>query len=286
MKICRNLSQKVRRTLFAKEQFNEYQSKIAGKDLIKSEKYLGSIEVFAEALEIKPSNKLTTLDLLYNRAFANSKVGNFRDSIDDCTRALSFDPDQPETRLLRAECYFYWDDFEECIRDYEIALSSDEIRENPEETTSVNAKLETARIELRRKSAEAKYTIATDQFKSKNYREAEKLYSEAIDMWHDNIIYYRDRCTCRIEMGDHNRALEDIRYIISLDGTDAFGYVRLIRCCLVLGYYDEAEKARKKLQKLSGIGKNECIDLCTKLYEYEQLAAQSYTNKQFSNASV
>lgn len=254
--------------------------------MIKSEKYFDSIEVYAEALAIKPSNKLITLDLLYDRAFASSKIGNFRDAIADCTQALSIDLIHTESRLLRGECSFYLDDFEGCIRDYEVALSTTEIRTNPEKATNINAKLKTARTELKRKLAETKNTQANEQFNSKNYRLAEELYSEAIHIWRDNIIYYGNRCTCRIMLGDYKRALEDSRYIISLDKTFAIGYKRLIRCCLVYGHYDDAEQANKKLQEYNGFGEKEHMDLCKKLRDHEQLAVQRCADKQYLSASL
>lgn len=261
-----------------------------GKNLIASEKYRDSIEVYAKALEIKPSNTLITIDLLYDRAFSSSKMGNFHDAIADCTHALSIDPIHTEIRLLRAECNFYLDDFETCIRDYEIALSTTEIRGNTEKAFNVNSKVETARTELRHKRAEAKNTKGNEHFNSGNYRLAEELYSEAIDMWRENIIYYGNRSTCLIMQGDYKRALEDSQYMISLDKTFAIGYDRLIRCCLVFGHYDDAEQAIKICQEIIvskvDTSLKQYTDLCMKLRAHEQLAVESYDNKQFLSASM
>lgn len=254
--------------------------------MIESEAYRDSIEVCAEALEIKPSNRLFSLGLLYDRAFASSKIGNFRNAIADCTEALLIDPIHTETRLLRAECNFYLDDFEGCILDYEVALSTTELRKNPEKATVVRSKLQTATIELRRKQAEAKNKRANEHFDLKNYRLAEELYSEAIDMWCDNIIYRGNRCTCLIMLGNYERALEDSQYIISMDDKFSIGYDRLIRCLLVYGRYDDAELANKKCHENCGFHKKEYMDLCTQLRSYEHLATQSYTDKQFLSASM
>lgn len=201
---------------------------IVGKKLIHSENYRDAIEVYAEALEINPSNSLLTLGLLYDRAFASSKIGNFRDAIADCAQALLIDSIHTDTRLLRAECNFYLDDFERCIRDYEFALLTTEIRKNPERATIVSSKLQTAKIELRRKQAEAKNKRANEHFNFKIYRLTQELYSEAIDMWRNNINYYGNRCTCLIMQGDYKRALEDSQYIISMDNTFATGYDRFL----------------------------------------------------------
>lgn len=238
-------------------------------------------------MKIEPSNKLIRLDLLYDRAFANSKIGNFRDAIADCNRAFSIDPIHTRTRLLRAECSFYLEDFENCIEDYEFALLTTELLKNPEKANNVKKQLETARIESQHKSAEAINMQANEHFRSKNYSKAEELYSKAIDTWHDDIRYYGNRCTCRIMLGDYKRALKDSRDIISLDKTYVKGYDRLIRCCLVYGHYDEAGQASEKLQEQTGFDKKVLIDLCTKISKlrgFEQLIAGSYADKQFLSA--
>lgn len=257
-----------------------------GKDLIKSEKYLHSVEVYAEALNIKPLNKFIQLDLLYDRAFASSKIGNFRDAVEDCTEALSIDPVNTAIRLLRAECNSYLMEYEACIIDYEVVLNTTEIRRNPERANDVNSKLEIAKMELQRKLAEQKNTQANKFFCVKFYRLADCLYSEAIEMWPENIIYYKNRCNCLIMLEDFRRAMDDSRRMILLDKTFAHGYDRFIKCCLVLGYYDEAEQANKTLREIETIMLNtQYTDLCKKLRKYEKLANQSYENKQFLSAS-
>lgn len=252
------------------------------------EKYHDSIEMYTEALEIKPSNKLNTFNLLYDRAFASSKIGNFRDAIEDCTKALLIDAIHTETRLLRAECNFYLDEFEACIRDYEVALSTTEMRTNPERASLINPKVESARLALRRKQAELKNAEANEQFNLQNYSLAEALYTKAIDMWPDNIVYYGNRCMCLIKQKDYKRALRDSRHMISLDKTFTIGFDRLIRCSLILGHYDVAEQANKTLEQNNAFREtaNQYADMCKKLREHEKLASQSYADKQFLSASI
>lgn len=263
-----------------------FYSCIVGKNLIELGAYRDSIEVCTQAIELKPLNKLFTLDLLHDRAFSSSKIGNFCDAIADCTQALSIDPLHIEIRLLRAECNFYLDNFEGCIRDFEVVLCSTEIRQNPERATFIRSKLQTATIGLQHKEAEAKNEQGNEYFNLKRYSSAEFCYSKAIDMWSDNIIYRGNRCTCLIILGNYERALEDSQHIISMDKTFAIGYDRLIRCFLVYGRYDDAELANNKLKENCGFGKTEYIDLCKKLRNCEQLVVQSYTDKQFLSASM
>ncbi|XP_055301250.1 dnaJ homolog subfamily C member 7-like [Sitodiplosis mosellana] len=89
-----------------------------GKDLIKTKKYNEAIEIHNKALEIKLTSDSIVYDVLYDRALANSKIGNFHNTIDDCTRILEANPIKSNALLLRAQCYDFLDEYENCMLDY------------------------------------------------------------------------------------------------------------------------------------------------------------------------
>ena len=55
-------------------------------------KFREAHKLYTEALEIDPLNADINSKLLYNRALMNSKIGNIRDAITDCSDALKTNP--------------------------------------------------------------------------------------------------------------------------------------------------------------------------------------------------
>lgn len=125
--------------------------------------------MYTEALEIDPLNSDTNSKILYNRALVNTKIGNIRDAIADCTNTLSKNINYLKAVLLRAKCHNDMENFEESVKDYELALKM-------EKTAEIRNLLKEAKAALKRSKRKDYYKIlgiertATDDEIKKAYR--------------------------------------------------------------------------------------------------------------------
>uniref|UniRef100_A0A182TWZ8 J domain-containing protein n=1 Tax=Anopheles melas TaxID=34690 RepID=A0A182TWZ8_9DIPT len=101
------------------------EKKESGNELWKSGKYRDALATYTEALELDPQNKDINSKLYYNRALVNSKLGNLREAIADCSSALALNEKYMKALLQRAKLYYNMENYEEAVKDYEKALKSD-----------------------------------------------------------------------------------------------------------------------------------------------------------------
>lgn len=84
----------------------------------------------------------------------------------------------------------------------------------------------------------------------KEYDKALILYSELIELCPDNAIYYGNRAACYMMLGKYSDALINARKSMQLEPKLFKAYVRVIKCCLILGDIIEAETTLSKLIEL------------------------------------
>lgn len=148
---------------------NLKEKKENGNNLFKAGKFRDAHKMYTEALDIDPLNKDINSKLYCNRALMNSKMGNIRDAIADCTSALGTNPNYLKVLLLRAKCYNDMENYEECVKDYEAALKI-------EKTYEVKQALKEAKIALKRSKRKDYYKVlgidknASDDEIKKAYR--------------------------------------------------------------------------------------------------------------------
>lgn len=141
----------------------------AGNKLFKSGKFRDAHALYTQALEIDPLNADINSKLYYNRALVNSKIGNIRDAISDCTSVLKVNQNYLKALLLRAKCQNDMENYEECVKDYEAALKM-------EKTIEIKNLLKDAKLALKRSKRKDYYKIlgidrrATDEEIKKAYR--------------------------------------------------------------------------------------------------------------------
>lgn len=251
---------------------------------MQSKRFYEAVDVYTNALKIEPPNNSIVLTLLHGRANASSNIGNFREAIDDCTKALAIDSSYVNVRLLRAQCYHYVEEFEASINDYELVQAAIELLNDMESLSKVRVNLANVKAEMNRKLAEVKNANGNEQFKSNNFQLAEKYYSEAIALWPNNLIFYGNRCDCLTKQGQLKRALQDCQQMIKIDPNYAMGYELQANCYLICGDYDSAEQAIKKLEKFNSHSSKELKDLSTKLRKHEKSATEHFNDKKFSSA--
>lgn len=87
----------------------------------------------------------------------------------------------------------------------------------------------------KRRLAERRKDEGNEQYKAKEYREALKLYTQAIELCPDCAAYYSNRSACYMMLGKYNEALNDAREAVRLDKNFVKGYVRVAKCNIALG---------------------------------------------------
>ncbi|XP_060187752.1 TPR repeat-containing thioredoxin TTL1-like [Lycium barbarum] len=87
-----------------------------GNELFKSERYTEACAAYGEGLRRDSSNSV----LYCNRAACWYKLGQWQRSVDDCNRALSFQPNYTKALLRRAASNTKLERWAEAVRDYEV----------------------------------------------------------------------------------------------------------------------------------------------------------------------
>lgn len=146
-----------------------------GNFLFKAGRYREAQNMYTEALKIDEFNSDINSKLLYNRALVNSKMGNTRDAIADCTKVLQINARYLKALLLRARCYNILEKYEECVNDYETAS---QIQKTPE----LKKLLRDAKFALKKSKRKDYYKIlgitrnATDDDIKKAYRKKAMIH--------------------------------------------------------------------------------------------------------------
>ncbi|XP_058814259.1 dnaJ homolog subfamily C member 7 isoform X1 [Topomyia yanbarensis] len=98
--------------------------------------------------------------------------------------------------------------------------------------------------------AEEKKNAGNEQYKIKRYDAALNLYTEAINLCPGSPAYYGNRAATYMMLGDYKSALRDAKQSVALDAKFEKGYIRITKCCLLLGDLVGTEQAIKKFLEL------------------------------------
>ncbi len=98
-------------------------------------------------------------------------------------------------------------------------------------------------VEDQKKKAEECKTLANNKMAEKDYIEAIRLYTEAIQLDQQNAVYYANRAAAFSQNHEHERAIDDAKKSVEVDPSYSKGYSRLGLAYLSLGKYQEAIEA-------------------------------------------
>ncbi|XP_050070648.1 tetratricopeptide repeat protein 1 [Anopheles maculipalpis] len=94
-----------------------------GNELFKQGEHLKSLELYTQALRLCPLDCKEARAILYaNRAAAKTKLDRKRSALDDCTKALEYNPNYVKALLRRANLYEETDKLDESLEDYKKVL--------------------------------------------------------------------------------------------------------------------------------------------------------------------
>ncbi|XP_052893522.1 tetratricopeptide repeat protein 1 [Anopheles moucheti] len=94
-----------------------------GNELFKQGEYLQSLDLYTRALRLCPLDRTEARAILYaNRAAAKTKLDRKKSALDDCTKALEYNPNYVKALLRRANLYEETDKLDESLEDYRKVL--------------------------------------------------------------------------------------------------------------------------------------------------------------------
>ncbi|XP_055849006.1 dnaJ homolog subfamily C member 7 isoform X3 [Episyrphus balteatus] len=136
-----------------------------------------------------------------------------------------------------------------------------------------------------RSIAEEKKKQGNDQYKAQNYQAALKLYSDAISLCPDSAAFYGNRAACHMMLCNYHNALSDARTAVRIDPKFEKGYVRIAKCCTILGDIIGTEQAIKKLEEVDPL--NSAIKIeqqsCQQLRQIEKTVQTQYESQSYRN---
>ncbi|KZV29697.1 Tetratricopetide-repeat thioredoxin-like 1 isoform 1 [Dorcoceras hygrometricum] len=91
-------------------------ARVRGNDLFKSERFTEACSAYGEGLRLDPLNPV----LYCNRAACWFKLGQWKQSVDDCNQALRIQPNYTKALLRRAASNSKLEHWKEALRDYEL----------------------------------------------------------------------------------------------------------------------------------------------------------------------
>ncbi|KAI7902452.1 uncharacterized protein BX663DRAFT_75858 [Cokeromyces recurvatus] len=100
--------------------------------------------------------------------------------------------------------------------------------------------------EENKKAAEEKKAMGNRKVTERNYPEAIKLYTEAIELDGTNAVYYANRAAAYSQQGDHEKAVNDAKKAIEIDPKYSKAYSRMGHAYFCLNKFDEAVEAYEK----------------------------------------
>ncbi|KGO36431.1 Heat shock protein DnaJ, N-terminal [Penicillium expansum] len=151
-------------------------TKEEGNNAFKAKDYRRAIELWAQALEVDPSNKDMNAKILGNRAQAYINLKEYDSAIQDCTEALRLDPGYIKAMKCRAKAHGKAGNWEEAVRDYKSVAEN-----NPSES-GIAEEIREAEFELKKSQRKDYYKIlgidkdASDQEIKKAYRKLAIVY--------------------------------------------------------------------------------------------------------------
>ncbi|XP_063700555.1 dnaJ homolog subfamily C member 7-like [Culicoides brevitarsis] len=132
--------------------------------------------------------------------------------------------------------------------------------------------------------AEERKNEGNTLYKVREYVDALRCYSDAVQLCPNNAPYLGNRSACYMMLGRYNEALKDARQSVQIDPNFEKGYVRVAKCCLALGDLVGAEQAIKKLLEIATNGENLVkteVDQLKQLRGLEEKARECYDKQDY-----
>ncbi|XP_066587513.1 dnaJ homolog subfamily C member 7 [Prorops nasuta] len=97
--------------------------------IFKAQKYQEAYNLYSQALDVDPQNRMTNAKLHYNKALTAAKLGRLNESVTECTEALKINEGYLKALIRRATSYLELKEYEDAVRDFEKVCEMDKSRE-------------------------------------------------------------------------------------------------------------------------------------------------------------
>jgi len=185
------------------------------------------IETFTDLIKKSP-NKASNF---YYRGIEREKVFDFRNALDDYTKAINLHYSNDEVYLKRAKLYEKFNEKEKALADYNVYIQNHQ--------WDINVIIK--RINLLEELNQLKF--------------AEGDLNKVIKMQPQNVEFYRKRSALYIEKREYDKALFDLQNIVRLDSTDNkadFEYGKIL-----FEHMNDAKKGCLRIAKAKNKGNKE-----------------------------
>ncbi|XP_059089731.1 dnaJ homolog subfamily C member 7-like isoform X2 [Tigriopus californicus] len=134
--------------------------------------------------------------------------------------------------------------------------------------------------------ADQKKDQGNERYKTKNYREALQLYSEAITLDPECPAYYSNRSACYMMLAQFNDGLKDAKTCVELDSDFTKGYIRMIKCCVALGEVASAKQALQRALEIEpdNAGLKSEKNSVDSLEKFKNEAQSAFNDKEYRKA--
>ena len=119
----------------------------------KASEYQQAVDVYTQALEVDPSNKVTNSKIFHNRALSHIHLKQYAAAIADASRALELDPSYTKARKTKAKALGESGQWEEAVREYKAIQEA-----NPTEP-GIAKDIRYAELELKKAQRKDYYKI-------------------------------------------------------------------------------------------------------------------------------
>ena len=155
--------------------------KAAGNAAFKARDFTGAVDAFSEALALDPDHKSYNAKLHANRAAAYLKLGALDEAEQDCSQAITLDPEYAKAFARRGSIRLQKELYQEAVYDYERATSLDP------ESRNFQSELRKAKKELKKSLRKDLYKIL-EVPKSASGAEIKKAYRKLARKWHPDKL--------------------------------------------------------------------------------------------------
>lgn len=206
------------------------------------EKYNRAIMYYSDALDSGDIIDSIAFHLRKNRAIAHSKTGNFVWAISDCCEALELNKNDIDMLLLRANCHTFLEQFEKAQEDYERAIKYDELKNDAKKLEEIKTKIVEVKNKAKYKIARTMNSSGEEKMSDNKFDEALEFYSQAVDLWPENILFLSNRAECYMKLDKFKLAVGDYQFICATANISADDFHKMIKCYIFIGNVTKAEK--------------------------------------------
>lgn len=146
-------------------------------DVFKRVQYSQAVDMYTQALEIDPTNRVTNAKLLGNRALSRMKTKEYDLAREDCDQALKLDPTYMKAKRTRAKATGEGGDWDQAVKDLKQLAE-----ENPGDN-DLARELRSAEIELKKSKRKDYYKILGVE-KDAGDKDIERAYKKKAAVLH------------------------------------------------------------------------------------------------------